>query len=233
MARLHRDVMGVLLVEIVNGGRAPGEKLPREVDLAERFEVSRGVARETIRAMEERGLILVKHGRGATVNDPGRWDVFDPEVLKVMLEEGHRLEVLEQYLECRRMLEIEAASLAAERADAEAIESALAALGRMEDAAARVETRAAEELFHLADISFHQAIISAGGNRALGGLVERIHSALLVARYPLARPQYRAERAMPEHRRILAAIAAADPVEARAAMSAHLDTVGTYLRDPL
>jgi DNA-binding FadR family transcriptional regulator len=232
MARLHRDVMRVLLAEIVSGARPSGGKLPREVDLAERFDVSRGVARETIRAMEERGLISVKHGRGATVNDAGHWDVFDPDVLNVMLGDGRRVEILEQYLECRRILEIEAAGLAAERANAEALESASAALRRMEDAAGHTETRAAEELFHKADISFHQAIIAAGGNRALGGLVERIHSALLVARYPLARPRYRVERAMPEHRRILAGIAAADPVEARAAMSDHLDTVGSYLRDP-
>ena len=36
--------------------------LPREVDLAAEFGVSRGVARECIRAMEERGLVLAFHG---------------------------------------------------------------------------------------------------------------------------------------------------------------------------
>jgi len=41
--------------------------------------VSRGVARECIRAMEERGLISVKHGKGATVNGSELWNMFDPE----------------------------------------------------------------------------------------------------------------------------------------------------------
>ena len=56
MARLHREMMQVLIADIVSGETATGEQLPREADLAERFGVSRGVVRESIRAMEERGL---------------------------------------------------------------------------------------------------------------------------------------------------------------------------------
>jgi DNA-binding FadR family transcriptional regulator len=231
MARLHRDVMRILITDIVTGTRSSGDKLPREVDLAEQFGVSRGVARETIRAMEERGLIAVKHGKGATVSGPDAWNVFDPDVLGVMLESERSVEILAQYLECRRILEVEAVGLAAERARPEHLEQAAEALRRMEDAATRPESRPTEELFHEADIAFHQAIIAATGNRALGSLVERIHSALLVARYPLARPQYRVERALPEHRRILAAVTSGDPAEARAAMQDHLDTIAGYLRE--
>ncbi|HEX7291503.1 MAG TPA: FCD domain-containing protein, partial [Conexibacter sp.] len=90
---------------------------------------------------------------------------------------------------------------------------------------------AAEDLFHEADIAFHQALAAATGNRALAVLAERIHAALLVARYPLARPQHRVERALPEHRRILAAVEAHDAEEARAAMRDHLDTAAKYLRE--
>ncbi|HEX7290418.1 MAG TPA: GntR family transcriptional regulator, partial [Conexibacter sp.] len=75
MARLHRDVMRILITDIVDGSRPAGELLPREVDLAEQFDVSRGVARETIRALEERGLVAVKHGKGATVRDADAWNV--------------------------------------------------------------------------------------------------------------------------------------------------------------
>jgi DNA-binding FadR family transcriptional regulator len=231
MARLHRDVMRILIADIVTGARPIGERLPREVDLAEQFGVSRGVARETIRAMEERGLIAVKHGKGATVSGPDEWNVFDPEVLGVMLESERSDEILAQYLECRRILEVEAAGLAAERAKQEHLNRAADALRRMEEAAERPASAAAEHLFHESDIAFHQAIIAATGNRALGSLVERLHSALLLARYPLARPQYRVERALPEHRQILAAIASGDPSAARAAMQEHLDTIAGYLRE--
>src|SRR4051812_42405503 len=116
MARKHRDVMRVLIADIVSGRRGTGEMLPKEVDLAEEFEVSRGVARETIRAMEERGVIAVKHGKGATVSAPSEWDVFDADVLAATLESGRGGDVLAEYLECRRVLEVEAAGLAAARA---------------------------------------------------------------------------------------------------------------------
>jgi GntR family transcriptional repressor for pyruvate dehydrogenase complex len=229
MARKHRDVMRVLTVDIVSGARPTGAMLPKETDLAAEFDVSRGVARETIRAMEERGLISVKHGKGATINGPNEWDLFDPEVLAATLDSERGSDVLAQYLECRRVLEVEAAGLAAERATKKDLQGLAQALKRMEESSARPPSQAAEELFHEADIAFHQALIAATGNRALGGLVERIHSALLVARYPLARPQYRQERALPEHRRILAAVSAGDPAEARQAMSDHLDTIARYL----
>jgi GntR family transcriptional repressor for pyruvate dehydrogenase complex len=221
--------MRVLTTDIVSGVRPTGGMLPKETDLAAEFDVSRGVARETIRAMEERGLISVKHGKGATVNGPKHWDLFDPDVLAATLDTEAAGDVLAEYLECRRVLEVEAAGLAAERATKKDLEQMSRALSRMEECTARPPSQAAEELFHEADIAFHQALIAATGNRPLGGLVERIHSALLLARYPLARPQYRQERALPEHRRILAAVSSGDRQEARQAMSDHLDTVARYL----
>jgi GntR family transcriptional repressor for pyruvate dehydrogenase complex len=231
MARKHRDVMRILTSEIVVGARPAGEMLPREVDLAVEFGVSRGVARETIRAMEERGLISVKHGKGATINGSEHWDVFDPDVLAATLDTDGGTEVLSEYLEVRRVLEVDAAGAAAERASKADVEHIGRALRRMEDAAARPRSSGAEERFHEADIGFHQALIAATGNRALGGLVQRIHTALLLARFPLARPQYRQERALPEHRRMFEAVAAHDPDEARQAMRDHLDTIAGYLEE--
>jgi DNA-binding FadR family transcriptional regulator len=229
MARKHRDVMRILVADIVSGVRPAGDMLPREVDLASEFDVSRGVARETIRAMEERGLISVKHGKGATINEADDWDVFDPDVLAAMLGSERGSEVLAEYLECRRILEVEAAGMAAERAAKRDVQELAAALQRMEETAARPPSQTAEERFHEADIAFHEALVAATGNRALGGLVERIQSALLLARFPLARPSYREEIALPEHRRILDAVTAGDPSEARKAMSDHLDTIAGYV----
>ena len=223
--------MRVLIAEIVFGERAPGDMLPRETDIAERFSVSRGVARECIRGLEERGLITVRHGKGATVNPPSAWNEFDPDVLVALLEGPKAVEVLSEYIECRRILEVEAAGLAAERATDDGIDALRAAYARMEESTKQVLTATAEQLYHEADIAFHEALIAATGNNALGNLVQRLHSALLTARYPLARPQNRQERALPEHQRILEAITSGDSDEARAAMRDHLETVEEYLRD--
>ena len=223
--------MRVLTAEIVYGERAPGDMLPRETDIAERFNVSRGVARESIRGLEERGLVSVRHGRGATVNPQSAWDEFDPHVLAALLEGPKAVEVLSEYIECRRILEVEAAGLAAQRAGPDGLDALRAAYGRMEESTQQALSASAEQLFHEADIAFHEALVTATGNTALGNLVERLHSALLTARYPLARPEYRVERALPEHQRILSAIESGDADEARAAMRDHLETVEGYLRE--
>jgi DNA-binding FadR family transcriptional regulator len=202
MARKHRDVMRLLIADIGSGVRAAGDMLPREVDLAAEFDVSRGVARETIRAMEERGLVSVKHGRGATVNEPADWDVFDPDVLAATLESPHGGDVVAEYVECRRVLEVDAAGIAAARASDRDIEQLTAALARMAGAAERPASTAVEERFHEADIAFHRTLMAATGNRPMGQLVERLHSAMLLARSLLARPKYR-QRAVLEHRRIV------------------------------
>jgi DNA-binding FadR family transcriptional regulator len=57
MARLHRERMRWVLDRVLAGEFPEGALLPREVDLAERFGVSRGVTREVIRALEERGSV--------------------------------------------------------------------------------------------------------------------------------------------------------------------------------
>src|SRR5918995_1159472 len=106
------------------------------------------------------------------------------------------------------------------------------ALERMAAAAAQPAAGpSAEDRFHEADIAFHRAVIHATGNHALGRMTEPVHRALAAARRPLARPDLRLERSLPEHRRILAAIADGDAEAARDAMRDHLLTVERYLSE--
>jgi DNA-binding FadR family transcriptional regulator len=224
--------MRVVIGDIVTGTLEPGEMLPREADLATQFSVSRGVAREAIRGLEERGLISVKHGRGATVSEDVKWDLFNPEVLALVLESARGPEVLREYLECRRILEIQAAGLAAERATAEQLSTLADAFAQMTAGAQRtLDNPAAEDFYHEADIAFHRAVIAATGNRALGRMTDPIHRALAAARRPLARPELRLRRSLPEHQRILSAISDHDPEQAREAMRVHLLTVEQYLNE--
>jgi DNA-binding FadR family transcriptional regulator len=224
--------MRVLIGEIITGAYPAGQRLPRETDLAEQFDVSRGVARECIRGLEERGLVTVKHGRGATVRAPADWDTFDPDVLEALLQGPQGAAVLSDYLECRRILEVEAAGLAAGRASASDLDALTAAFESMQSSADRARlTRAAEHLYHEADIAFHRAVVRASGNRALGRMTEPIHRALIPALGPLARPEHRFERGLPEHQRILTAIKGRNSADARTAMAEHLATVERYLAE--
>ena len=230
MPRLHRGPLQILITDIVHGQIQPGEALPREADLAEQFEISRGTAREVIRGLEERGLISVKHGRGATVNEPERWDTLDADVLAALLSGPTETKTLADFLESRRVLEIEAAGLAAERADKADLARLSRAFEVMSDAADRaLRNPAVERQYHEADIAFHRALIQATKNSTLVGLVARIHAATLEARFPTARPMLRGTRTLPEHERIMRAVASGDPAAARKAMKEHLDSVQEFL----
>jgi DNA-binding FadR family transcriptional regulator len=239
VARLHRDMLRVLIEEIVSGQSAPGSTIMKEVDLATEFGVSRGVVRECVRALEERDLISVKHGRGATVRNSDEWNVLDSDVLGALLTVGQDQSVMAEFLECRFSLEVEAAGLAARRATRQDLRALSDAFRLMQETAEKVADVAnrsaqsavstAEETFLKADIGFHQAVIDAAHNRALAHMLRPLDQALLLIRVPLSRPHAREERGLPEHQRILTAILSQDEDGARQAMAEHLTTVGTYL----
>lgn len=222
--------MRVLIGEIASGRYSDDELLPRELDLAERFGVSRNVARECIRGLEERRLVAVRHGRGARVRPSHEWDRFDSDVLAALLAGPRAAGVIAEYLECRRVLEVEAAGLAAERADDEALDALSDAFERMRlTAEGARDNPPGEWLYREADVAFHRAVVKAAGNPVLGRMTEPIHRALSDTFAALARPRMRFERGLPEHERILLAVRARDVGAAREAMRAHLLTVESYL----
>src|SRR5689334_4865951 len=152
MSSLHRELMGVLLGDIAAGTLAEGDRLPSIAELSEQFEVSPGVVRECQRALAERGLVSVRHGRRAVVKAEADWDVFDPAVLAALVAAGRAGHLLGEYLESRRILEVEAAGLAAERATPVAVERLAGSFEAMRRAAQRARRNsAAEPLYHQAD----------------------------------------------------------------------------------
>ncbi|MBV9139556.1 MAG: GntR family transcriptional regulator [Pseudonocardiales bacterium] len=57
---------------ITAGELAPGDKLPSERELAQRFGAARNTAREAIRLLAEEGLVTARHGRGVFVREKQR-----------------------------------------------------------------------------------------------------------------------------------------------------------------
>ena len=88
----------------------PGDALPSERELAERYRVGRSSIREALRMLESRGLIESR-GSGTFVVAPWRNPFQQPLSLVVAGEDVNRM----QLFEVRRMLEAEAAALAARR----------------------------------------------------------------------------------------------------------------------
>jgi GntR family transcriptional repressor for pyruvate dehydrogenase complex len=187
---------------------------------------------DAVRGLDERGMVEVQPDGRVTVRPEAQWDVVDEDVLKALLASRQGARVLAEYLEYRRVVEVIAAGLAADNATAEDLAAMSSSLDEMTDAAEHAPTSVeAEERFHRADVDFHQALIASAGNRPLELATDALRPALCTARRMLARPHLREERALPEHRRILAAVAQGDADAARDAMAAHLATVESYLRE--
>src|SRR6266702_555425 len=105
MARNYEAIVERYVERIVDGELQPGQGLPKEEDLAAEFSISRGVAREAIRALQERGLVRVTHGRGQRVADERDWKVLDADVLAGMLSREDAADLLEELIECRLLCE--------------------------------------------------------------------------------------------------------------------------------
>ena len=233
--RRHRSLTLVLLQQIALAGHGSnygvGERLPSELRLAGELGVSRAVARDVLNDLESKQVIELRPGRGAIVRPFSDWNVLDLDVLLALMPTTSSVAVLGQYLECRRILEVEAAALAAERATGSDLTRMADSFAVMEATAISSQTdEDADRRFHNADIAFHGAIFTASGNFVLPRIVAPVQHAMAALRPQLAlHPEHRARRTLPEHKAILAAISDRNSTAAREAMALHLATVEDYL----
>jgi GntR family transcriptional repressor for pyruvate dehydrogenase complex len=223
MAATDQAIEGVRQL-IASGEFRPGDKLPKENDLAARLGVSRGSLREAVSALELVGVLQARQGDGTylTSLDPSRL----MEVISLVVDFSHDDSIL-QLLEVRRLIEPVSASLAAARATPEQLDEVLAALDAMRRARA-------PEAFVEADQAFHAAIAQATGNPALAALLDNLAGPTIRARVWRAITEQRAtEDTIAEHERIYEALAARDPELARAAGAMHIHGVERWLREVL
>lgn len=214
---LSRRITREIVASIIQGHYKPGDLLPTEEELRGQLGVSRPVVREAIKAVTALGMIRSRQGRGTEVLPYDSWNEFAPEVLEARRELQTVDEFLVHLLELRRIIEVEAAALAAERASPEDV-------ARMQDhLTAMDEVGEDMEAFARIDVAFHDAILAATGNRPLRSLLRSIEPALLTARtVSLTTRPSGIRRSIKEHRSIFDAISRHAPEDARRAMSKHL-----------
>ncbi len=219
---------------ITEGLLAPGDRLPVERDLALRFGVSRGSLREGVRALATLGIVETRQGAGSYVTSLEPAGLLGTLGLLADLTPAHRAADL---LAVRRVLEAEAAALAARLATDDELDAAQRVLDEMEarlpvpTAGADPESADADDLAAAieADTAFHRAVARAGGNAALAALVDGLMSHTLRTRLWRAVTESGAMHdAHREHRDILAALRARDPDLARLRMAVHLVGVERY-----
>ena len=214
---IHASIVDRLGRAIAGGTFAPAGALPREDEIAARFTVSRTVVREATRTLQALGLVATRPRTGTRVRPAAEWRLLDPQVMGWISEAGPSPAFIRDLIELRQMIEPAASALAAERASPVDVEGIRAATGAM----ASARTVAAHQR---ADFAFHETILSASGNILLLQLTPVMHG-VLHASFALSMHDRKAIRAsVALHEAVAHAIAARRPDEARAAMSAVLDS---------
>lgn len=131
VATNHARVVTQLGKDIVSGRFGAGEILPGDLELAERFQVSRTVLREALKTLDAKGLISPRVRIGTSVRTRREWNHFDAEVLLWYIETGVDARLLGQLREIRLALEPRAAALAARNADAAQLAAITGAIGTL------------------------------------------------------------------------------------------------------
>lgn len=219
--RLYLQVADQLRELIAQGTPPPGDRLPSERDLAERFGVGRPTIREAMIALEIAGLVQIKSGSGVYVLKTSR---------KAPLTSRDQGPGPFEILETRMLFEAEACALAAERISNEQLSELESVLEEME------QENLQQTVTEKADEKFHRMIATAAGNSAIeatvGWLWQLRNESEISTRF---HERVRGEGSRPiinDHRKILKALTQRDPAAARRAMRNHLKRViDTLLSD--
>ena len=222
-AKLGTNVVERLVDDIVRGALPPGSSLPPEADLCDKFGVSRTVIRESIKVIQEKGLVRIEHGRGTQVNDPRHWNLLDNVVLTAIIAHDATATFLDELVATRAALEVDMAAAAAKARTSEDEQRLIAALETMRADVGRVAEFAA------ADVHFHDVVMAASRNRLGRAIVNSITDrARTSMRYHGEYNDAIMRQTLAEHEAIHDAIMAGDADAAAAAMRVHI--LGSWSR---
>lgn len=197
----------------------PGDRLLSERELAEKLQVSRASLREALSALEMSGLIEIRPGEGTFLKKSSVEEKIEPLSLVLLMEKDS----FDELLEVRKILEVSAANLAAERHSDRELKEMESALRQMEKDIA--EKAIGEE----ADLNFHYSIALATHNslliRLMNTIADSMHVNLKESREKLFASPDNPVKLVAEHRAIYQAIKAQDGENAANLMYRHLDRV--------
>jgi DNA-binding FadR family transcriptional regulator len=215
--RLHGTVARDLGMRIVSGLLSPGQVLEGEIAASAQLNVSRTAYREAIRILAAKGLVHSRPKIGTQVADRREWNLLDPDVLAWIFSGEPDAQLIQSLFELRRIVEPDAARLAAMRRTDEQ-------LARMKAGLDGVAVHGfASEAGRNWDAQFHSALLEASGNEFVASLTSGVATAIGVT---TAFKQHRLPAphdALPVHRAVYEAIAAGDAQGAHDAMARLVD----------
>lgn len=216
---LYEQVIELIEEQIISGEIQVGNQLPTENDLATKYQVSRTVVREAMKALKEKGWIETHVGRGTFVIENVARGIDSSFDLALRMDPGSSFGYL---IEVREILEPDIAALAAMRASDEKIAEMRVAVEMMDIG---LETHT-YELFLQGDFTFHVKMAEATGNPLILMVLNRVVKLMREQQeYHVYHEPRGGEKSQHHHKLIMEAIEKRNPDEARSRMHEHIQQV--------
>lgn len=233
---LHRpntyELIADSVIQMIRAGRlSPGDLLPPEKTLMDKYGTGRSSVREALRVLESKGAITGSRGTFVVANV---FETLSSSFGLLMSLTGARMRDL---IELRRIIEVETAGLAAVNRTDDQVALLWAANDRWEAALVEMDDEESTKAAGKADLDVHVLIAKAAGNVTVVAVIEALRDvAARNYRQSIETPQIR-DAVSEQHRAIIAAIAQGDRLAAELAARAHISHVerglGSLLDEPL
>lgn len=212
---LPDKIIAQITSTIIEGRLQPGDKLPSERELAERFSVGRTTVREALKALSYAGVII--KAREGTIVSRSISNFFIDSLTQMLILKHLDFEDL---FETRKILEVKLTGLAAQRATIEDIEIIGNILKEMSEKANHNPYE-----FITEDIKFHESIAEAAQNRVLYEIFITIRLLLRKAQEEAIKYPGIMKHSLKCHQQIFNAIKMQNVSKAESAMFDHLEDV--------
>lgn len=200
----------------------PGDKLPSERMLSEKFEVSRNSIREAIQKLEFFGILMSKPQSGTFIADIGR------VAMSGMIDDILRLDEpdFKSLVETRILLELKTVSLAALRRTDQDLSVMKSAMEAYKEKVLNNQDAVEEDLL------FHLAIAKASKNSSMNTFMLIITPEIITnfETYHVC-DSNQSQIGIEEHENIYNAIKDQDPVKAREMMKIHFSILYQYCNE--
>src|SRR4051812_10096355 len=191
------------------GVLAPGDRLPAERVLCQRLEISRSTLRQALTALVQSGHLVAARGRGG-----GTFVADKPPPRAVPTDE--LLSSWRDACDARLAVELGVAALAAERADAHAVDELSELVGEMDDMIEDFDA------YRQADVRFHIGLAELTGSHRLIVMATEAQASMTDLIAHIAHPPEVLDNANAQHARMLTAIRERDATRATSLMTEHL-----------
>jgi DNA-binding FadR family transcriptional regulator len=211
-------------VRILRGDLRPGDVLPAEEELGGELGVSRTVLREAIKVLAAKRLVESRPKTGTRVLPRGEWNLIDPDVLAWRLEADPDEQFFADVNELRRIIEPQAAALAAVRATDAQIDELQQSFDAMQ---AALDGGDAHD-YLIPDLRFHAILLESCHNELLEQMASMLRGLFRALFLRTSETSTRVQ-ALPIHGAILAAVRERDGASAELAMRDLIDDSAAVL----